>query len=73
MLESIFIFLLGLVIAIGILFVVGFIVAWPIVWIWNYLAPDLFGLPEIMFWQAFWLYFLCGILLRSANSSSKSS
>lgn len=30
--------------------------------LWNWLMPDLFGLPEISFWQAAGLLLLCKIL-----------
>ena len=31
---------------------VGFICAFPTMWLWNYVMPYLFGLPIITFWQA---------------------
>ena len=27
----------------------------PIMWLWNYLMPDLFGLPTITLWQSIML------------------
>src|SRR5262245_38009373 len=31
-------------------------------WLWNWLLPSLFGVPEITFWQALGLLALCRIL-----------
>lgn len=33
---------------------IGSLFAFPILWIWNYVMPVVFGLPELTFWQAFW-------------------
>lgn len=57
-----------------ILIVFGFtlyalLVALPVMWLWNWLTPDLFGLKEISFWQALGLAFLCSLLFRSSSSS----
>ena len=40
------------------------IMALPIKWMWNCLLPDIFGLPEITFWQAFGLYWFRCLLGR---------
>ena len=37
-------------------------IALPLQLLWNYLIPDIFGLPEITFWQAFWMRFLIAYL-----------
>ena len=34
--------------------------------IWDYLVPDLFGGPEITYWQAVWLTY--GVRLLATNS-----
>lgn len=33
-----------------------------VMWLWNWLAPPLFGLPRVTFWQALGLLALCRIL-----------
>jgi len=43
----------------------------PTMWLWNWLMPVIFGLPEIGFWQAFGLLILSNIFFK--NSSSKSN
>ena len=49
--------------------------AFPIMLSWNYLMPDLFGLPTIDFWQALVMSILArclfGSKLGSGTSSSK--
>ena len=36
-----------------------------VMWLWNWIAVELFTLPAIGYWQAFGLHWLCGILFRS--------
>jgi len=48
------------------------LMAFPTMWLWNWLMPDIFGLVEIDFWQALGLNIFSGILIRSTNSSNKS-
>ena len=49
----------------------GLIAALPIMLLWNYLVPDLFHLSQIGYWQAFALFYLCGLLFKSFTPSSK--
>jgi hypothetical protein len=44
----------------------GFIFAFFTMWLWNWLMPDIFGLKEISFMQAFGINILSGILFRSS-------
>ena len=37
----------------------------PVWWLWNSLMPEIFGLPQIGYWQAVGLMLLAGILLRT--------
>jgi hypothetical protein len=48
----------------GVLFVIALIFVGPMVmmWLWNWLAVDLFSLPVIGYWEAFGLEWLCQIL-----------
>ena len=50
--------------------VLGIILAFPLMWLWNALMPDIFGLMEIGFWQALGLNLLSGILFKQSSSSS---
>lgn len=57
---------LGLVLAsilLGVLF--SLLLAWPIVWLWNFaVAPIFDSIHEITFWQAYCLSLLVSILFR---------
>jgi hypothetical protein len=38
--------------------VIGLLCGLPIMWLWNWLCPQLFHLPTITFWQAIGLFAL---------------
>jgi hypothetical protein len=40
-------------------------------WLWNWLMPTMFGLPEITFWQAVGLNLLSTILFKSSSTTTK--
>jgi len=43
--------------------------ALPVMWLWDYLMPTLFGLKEITFCQGLALAMLCSLLFKSSSSS----
>lgn len=43
----------------------------PVMWLWNWLIPEIFGLVEIGFWQALGLNMLSSFLFNQSGSSSK--
>ena len=47
------------------------VLAIPICVIWNLLMPNIFGLPEIGYWQALGLFCLFHLLFPSSSVSSK--
>jgi hypothetical protein len=51
----------GVIIAAGMALILGFVV----MWLWNWLMPDIFGLTKITFWQAWGLVVLAHILFKS--------
>jgi len=57
--------------AVVLVFVVGIIFAFPTMWLWNWLMPEIFNLTEITIWQAFGLNLLSGILLKSSTAAVK--
>lgn len=59
---------IGAVIAI---ILVGLLTTLPLMWLWNWLMPEFFGLKELGFWQAMGLSLLSSILFKN-NSFSKS-
>lgn len=55
---------------IGLVCVYGVILAFPVMWLWNWLMPDIFGLAEIGFGQALGINLLTGILFKSSISTN---
>ncbi|GEM_PF-1213566 len=53
--------LIGILVAAGVALFFGFVV----MWLWNWLMPDIFGLNKISFWQAWGLVVLSHILFKS--------
>ena len=56
--------------AIGLIVLVGFILGFPLMFLWNWLMPMLFNLPTITFWQAVGLNLLSGILFNKTSFKS---
>ena len=65
--KAILTFLLSIILTVGI----GLLIAFPVMWLWNYVIPDVFGLSTIVFWQAFALYTLSSILFKDTATVSK--
>lgn len=59
--------------AIGIFAVIGLILGWFLALLWNYVMPDLFGLPEATWSQMFILYLLVQALIGSTQLLKSSS
>lgn len=49
---------------------VAILLGFPIMLLWNWLVPTLFGLPQIGFFQAIGLMMLGNMLFNSGSSSS---
>jgi type IV secretory pathway VirB2 component (pilin) len=58
-------------VVLGILLLVSLLLGLPLMLLWNWLMPMIFGLTKITFLQAVGLNFLSGILFKSNNSSNK--
>jgi hypothetical protein len=43
----------------------AFLFGWIVMLLWNWLMPDIFGLPLISYWQAWGLVLLSHILVKS--------
>lgn len=63
-----FILLFGM----AVMAVIDLLLAWPLMWTWNYAIPAIFKLPVITYWQAFCLLIVAGMLVKSSNSCSSS-
>jgi len=44
--------------------------AFPIMWLWNWLVPVIFGLPQITFWQALGLHVLARCFMPVSTTTS---
>lgn len=58
----------AIIVAVGI----SLLMAFPVMWLWNWLMPMLFGLIKLNFWQSFGISLLTKLLFPS-SSSNKSS
>ena len=47
--------------------IIAVVIGFPIKWLWNWLMPNLFGLPEISFWMALGIALLISILFGGGN------
>ena len=54
---------------IGLAILFGFI----IMWLWNWIMPELFGLPMVTYWQGIGLFILSKILLGGCNFGNGNS
>jgi len=45
-----------------------FVVNAIMMWIWNNVMPDMFGLKSIGYWQMFGIYLLSNYLLKTNNT-----
>lgn len=60
---------IGLMLAIMIC--VALLISLPVMWLWDAVIPDLFGLHTITWIQALWLSILCSLLFKSSASNPK--
>jgi len=57
------------VVAIGTLVLVALIMGLPLMLLWNWLMPMLFGFKTLTFWQAVGLNMLSGILFKNTSTT----
>jgi hypothetical protein len=57
--------------AILIVAVTAVILGLPLMWLWNWLMPTIFNLPEITFWQALGLNALATIFFKQSITNKK--
>lgn len=66
--EKLGAFTMGAILIFLMAFALGLLFAWPVMWCWNYVMPDVFGLPTIDYWHAFWMKFLFFLLIPTSPS-----
>lgn len=52
----------------GLIILVSLVCALPVMWLWDWLMPTIFGLKEITLFQAWGLSALCGLLFKDNTS-----
>ena len=57
--------------AIALLFVVAAVMSLPVMLLWDWLMPGIFGLREITWFEAWGLLFLSGLLFKSHTTTNK--
>ena len=55
-------------VVVGLIIIVSLVYALPVMWLWDWLMPTIFGLKEITVFQAWGLSALCGLLFKSNTS-----
>lgn len=56
------------IIALVFVAIFALILALPVMWLWNWIMPAVFGLIKITFWQALGINLLCGFLFRGTTT-----
>lgn len=51
----------------------GLLLVFPIMWLWNYLMPMVFGLLKLTYWQTYGLYVLINMFVPNHSSTSSHS
>ncbi|MBN2659601.1 MAG: hypothetical protein JXR86_21260 [Spirochaetales bacterium] len=60
---------LGVLMGVGFL-ILGFLFGWVVMLLWNWLMPEIFGLGEVTYWQAWGLLILSSILFKRFPSNN---
>ena len=63
---------LGFLMGIGIIGLI-FLFGWVVMLLWNWLMPEIFGLKQLSYWQAWGLLILSSILFKSFPSGGNDS
>lgn len=63
------IIIFGAIAITGLAILFGFV----IMWLWNWLMPEVFGLPALNYWQAVGLFILLKLLLGGCGGGGKKS
>lgn len=60
--------LVAFIVALVFVAIFALILAFPVMWLWNWIMPAVFGLIKITFWQALGINLLCGFLFRGTTT-----
>ena len=65
--KTVYGILIAIILGVGI----SLLISLPVMWLWNGLMPEIFGLTTIGFKQALGLSVFSSVLFKSSNSSIK--
>ena len=57
-------------VVIGLLILACLLFGLPLMFLWNWIIPDIFGLPQIGFLQACGLQLIAGLLFKSSQTKT---
>jgi len=60
----------NLLIIIATALVIALLISYPVMWLWNWLMPEIFGLAVINVWQSLGLLMLSTALFKSSSTKS---
>ncbi len=63
--------LLGTVISVALALAGALVYSLPVMWLWNAVVPNVFGMHPITWLEALWLSLLCGFLFKTTSTSVK--
>ena len=61
--------IIRVLVAIGVLALIGILMALPVMWLWNWLMPEIFGMETLTFWEALGVSLLSNLLFKGTYSS----
>jgi hypothetical protein len=61
----------GILTVVGLVTLAVMLLGYPVMWLWNWLMPVIFGLPYITFYQAVGLNLMSTILFKSSVTVKK--
>jgi hypothetical protein len=61
--------LIGTFIAVLLAVAAALVSSLPVMWLWNAVAPDVFGPKPLTWVQALWLSLLCALLVKNSPSA----
>ena len=60
--------LVTFIVALVFVAIFALILAFPVMWLWNWIMPAVFGLIKMTFWHALGINLLCGFLFRGTTT-----
>jgi hypothetical protein len=60
----------NMLVVIGLLILACLLFGLPLMFLWNWIIPDIFGLPQIGFLQACGLQLIAGLLFKSSQTKT---